>query len=92
MSYYSSSTQERVRAVSKGVHGARGFVRKAGYSAHHTTSTSAEEPLPGSETASYVSDASSLPPGGKPWKKHHNRNKREKTRRLVKSADSVPYY
>ncbi len=77
-------TQETVRAVSKGVHGTRGFVRKAGHSAHHAPSHELE-PIPDSETASHAS----LSAQGKPWKKHYNKKKREKTRRL---AQSVPSY
>ncbi len=74
--------------MSKGVHGTTGFVRKSGYSSHHAPLTSdlmKDESVPDSETASYVT-SSSQPPQDKPWKKHFNRNKKQKTRRLV------PYY
>lgn len=77
--------QEHVRAISKGIYGRREFVRRAGFTAHHSTEEEEGE-LPESETASFASSQA----GGKPWKKHHNQRKKEKTKRLVKIQDT-PY-
>ena len=72
-----------MRAISKGRHGVRGFVRKSDANRHHSSEEVREEGEGDgvSDTASSV--ASSLPGNGKPWKKHNNRHKKEKTRRTT---------
>lgn len=67
--------EEQVRVISKGVHGTVGFARKSGFSGHHAGATPVSEAVGASENASVQSH-------GKPWKKHFNKNKKEKTRRL----------
>ena len=72
-----------MRAISKGVHGTKDFVRRtSGLSEHNLlsqTSMSGSN-LPESDTAS-VAISTTVEPVGKPWKKHHNRNKKEKIKR-----------
>ncbi|XP_064611694.1 large subunit GTPase 1 homolog [Liolophura sinensis] len=62
--------KQDTRIHSKGVHGVSGFVR---------TSTSGRH-IPSETGAATV--GSSLNLTGKPWKKHNNRNKKEKSRRV----------
>ena len=70
--------QESVRAVIKGSSGCmRRTDRPNGkYSNSHSISESGSN-IPESDTTSFASEAG----GGKPWKKHNNRNKKEKIRR-----------
>ncbi|XP_062522770.1 large subunit GTPase 1 homolog [Corticium candelabrum] len=75
-------SQSLVQAISKGVHGARGFTRKSDFVHHHSTPLeSCDDPTV--DTQSIMSTSSSLT--GKPWKKHHKKNKKEKTRRLMET-------
>ena len=72
-----------MRAIVKGVHGNKDFVGRAGglserHSNSHTSGIGSN--IPESDTASFTSSTVS-DAVGKPWKKHHNRNKKEKTRR-----------
>ncbi|KAL5490975.1 hypothetical protein EMCRGX_G016186 [Ephydatia muelleri] len=69
--------EEQVRVVSKGVHGKVGFARKSGFTSHHASATVSEE----KESAGTL-DNVSVQSHGKPWKKHFNKNKKEKTRRV----------
>ena len=71
--------QERVRAIKKGVHGPRGPAPL-----HKPDSETAGVQLE-SDMASVMSKEVR---GGKPWRKHHNQHKREKTRRTAKLKDS----
>ena len=62
----------------------KGFTRKEGF-VHHQGNI--EPGIPPNEIdagslGSEPSDLSSLGPVQKPWKKHHNRNRKEKIRRL----------
>lgn len=68
--------QERVRAIKKGVHGPAPL--------HKPDSETAGVQLE-SDTASVMSKDVR---GSKPWRKHHNQHKREKTRRTAKLQDS----
>lgn len=68
--------QERVRAIKKGVHGPRGLAPLC--------KPDSEGQLE-SDTASVMSEGVR---GSKPWRKHHNQHKREKTRRTAKLQDS----
>lgn len=74
-----------MRAVFKGGRGAKDLTgRSGGLSENHSSSHSAAEigsGVPESDTASFTSEAG----GGKPWKKHHNRNKKEKIKRTQKA-------
>ena len=83
--------------VSKGAHGLRGFTRTEGFVHHHgllatgVAGEMEEEEEEGGSTvsavsASHLSYSSVTRPGvgDKPWKRHHNRNKKEKVRRQVK--------
>ena len=67
--------QEMVRAIKKGVHGPRGSVPL-----HKPNSELQLE----SDAASVMSEGVK---GGKPWKRHHNQHKKEKTRRTMKLHD-----
>lgn len=85
--------------VSKGAHGLRGFTRTEGFVQHHGLLATGvaremedmEEEEEESSTvsvsySSHLSYSSVTRPGlgDKPWKKHHNRNKKEKVRRQIK--------
>ena len=84
--------------VSKGPHGLRGFTRTEGFVHHHgllATGVAGQmeegEEDEGGSVASGVSSshlsyssAMRVGEGDKPWRKHHNRNKKEKIRRQVK--------
>lgn len=61
------------------MHGIVGFARKSGFTSHHSSATVSEE-----KEAVGVSDDVSVQSHahGKPWKKHFNKNKKEKTRRV----------
>ncbi|CAF3349758.1 unnamed protein product [Rotaria sp. Silwood1] len=61
-----------VRFGSKGTHGRINYTRKNG-------------PILAGET---MNDSTNQCPDGKPWKKHHNRNKKEKLRRLYRHLDA----
>ena len=69
-----------MRVISKGVHGTVGFARKSGFTGHHSNATAPED----REAVAAADNVSvqSRPQQGKPWKKHFNKNKKEKTRRL----------
>ena len=75
--------QESVRAVIKG---SSGFVRRTGepangnYSNSHSMSADSGSNVPESDSASFAGSSAS-DAVGKPWKKHNNRNKKEKIRR-----------
>ena len=77
-----------MRAISKGRHGVRGFVRKSDANRHHSSDEVREEG-DGVGVSDTASVASSLPGNGKPWKKHNNRHKKEKTRRTTQPLN--PY-
>lgn len=74
-----NALQERVRAIKKGVYGPRGPAPL-----HKPDSETAGVQLE-SDTASVMSEDMR---GSKPWRKHHNQHKREKTRRTAKLKDS----
>ena len=65
----------------------KGFVRKGDANRHHIADGERREEEEESGEGASVSDAASIASSmagmGKPWKKHHNKNKREKTRRTV---------
>ena len=62
---------------SKGIHGTAGFTRKTGFSSHH----------------SLLSTATNVQiEVDKPWKKHYNHKKKEKTRRIVGNQNPYDYY
>ena len=72
-----------MRAISKGVHGTKDFVRRAGGLSEHRSSSHSHvstigSNVPESESASFTSSAAP----DKSWKKHHNRNKKEKIKRI----------
>lgn len=79
--------QEKVRAIIKGGRGAKDLIgRPGGFNEHYLSSSShsAAETgsnVPESDSASFTGEAG----GGKPWKKHHNRNKKEKIKRTHKA-------
>ena len=83
--------------ISKGRYGVRGFARKSDASHHHSSLGGAEsgEGLLGGagEREAEISDAasvtSSVMGAGKPWKRHNNKNKKEKTRRTARPLN--PY-
>ena len=77
--FSTDALQERVRAIKKGVHGPKGSVPL-----HKPDSEAAGVQLE-SDTASVMSEEVR---GGKPWRKHHNQHKREKSRRTVKLQDA----
>ena len=83
--------------VSKGSYGLRGFTRTEGFVHHHgllamgVAGQMEEEEEDGDSTVSGAcsshlsySSATRMGVGDKPWRKHHNRNKKEKIRRQVK--------
>ena len=76
------TSQEEVRAITKGCHGVRGFTRKSGATHQHSLGQGQ-----GGEGEDGVSDTASVTSSmvgvAKPWKQHNNRNKKEKTRRTV---------
>ena len=74
-----NALQERVCAIKKGVHEPKGPVPL-----HKPDSETASVQLE-SDMASVMSEDVR---GGKPWRKHHNQHKREKTRRTAKLKDS----
>ncbi|CAF4123339.1 unnamed protein product [Rotaria sp. Silwood2] len=61
-----------VRFGTKGTHGRINYTRKSG-------------PILAGET---MNDSTNQYPDGKPWKKHHNHNKKEKLRRLYRHLDA----
>ena len=70
--------QSQVRAITKG-HSRKNVVQPS--SSQH------QDSVPESDTASFMSSNSggvTMMEGGKPWKKHHNRHKKEKTRKTHK--------
>ena len=78
--------QEEVRAITKGCHGVRGFIRKSG--ANHRRSLGQGQGGEGEEeegegTSDAASVTSSMVGVGKQWKRHNNQNKKEKTWRTV---------
>eukprot|EP00117_Sycon_ciliatum_P027932 scpid47885/ scgid0663/ Large subunit GTPase 1 homolog len=87
--------EKQPRAISRGKHGRTieftrvdGFTKHVGLVQPVGDGDAIGDQLAGlpddlSDTASIASSTSSYYVGGKPWKKHHNRGKKEKTRRLV---------
>ena len=69
-----------MRAITKGRHGVRGFTRKLGSDHYPSLGEGQEE----DEMSDVVSVTSSVVGGAKPWKRHNNRNKKEKTRRTIR--------
>jgi len=61
-----------VRVGSKGIHGRVNYTRRNG-------------PILADQS---TNDSTNQYPDGKPWKKHHNRNKKEKLRRLYRHLDA----
>ena len=74
-----------MRAITKGCHGVRGFTRKSGATRHHSLGQGQgeEEEEEGEGASDTASVTSSMVGMGKPWKRHNNRNKKEKTRRTI---------
>lgn len=73
--------------ISKGRHGVRGFVRKSDSYHHHSSEGATEkhgEEEEEERESDVVSVTSSLAGTGKPWKRHNNRNRKEKTRRTAR--------
>ncbi|XP_002737385.1 large subunit GTPase 1 homolog [Saccoglossus kowalevskii] len=70
-------SQQNVRACTKGVQGVMGYVRKDADCSRHVSSDS--------RNSSPQSSQSSV--AGKPWKKHFNKNKKEKLRRVNRHLD-----
>ena len=63
--------------VTKGVHGIQGVTRRPDATSHHRV----DSPVPLTGHTGLTGSAVGL--AGKPWKKHYNRHKKEKTRRIV---------
>lgn len=70
--------QYEPKICSKGKHGVSMYTRKDGFTKHH----SADE-VP--STADAQSSQASV--AGKPWKRHGNRGRRQKLRRVYKDLD-----
>ncbi len=73
--WYGVAFQNESKIGSRGKHGVTGYVRRDGYT--HVGA--------GSEPGSAFSSQASI--AGKPWKKHENRRKRDKLRRIHKDLD-----
>lgn len=73
-----------MRAIIKGGRGVKDLAGRSGglnenrSSSHSHSAAEIGSGVPDSDTASFTSEAG----GGKPWKKHHNRNKKEKIKRI----------
>ena len=76
-----------MRAIIKGGRGVKdlpgrpGGLNESHSSSHFNSVAETGSSVPESDTASFISEAG----GGKPWKKHHNRNKKEKIKRTHKA-------
>ena len=76
-----------MRAIIKGDRGVKdlpgrpGRLNESQSSSHSNSVAETGSSVPESDTASFISEAG----GGKPWKKHHNRNKKEKIKRTHKA-------
>ena len=80
--------------ISKGRHGVKGFTRKSDPNRHHSSAGGSGEGEGEGEGGIWDTESvpSSLGTGvGKPWKRHNNRNKKEKTRRTARPLNPHQY-